>query len=97
MTNLLDGGLTGWAAQVAIGLGVGLPLGFAHFAGLRWNSGFYLDRRPILGLAIQVLRFGVLAGALFALTRLGAGALMAGALGVFVARRFVVRRAGGLP
>ena len=97
MTSLLDGGLAGWASQAVIGLGVGLPLGFVHFASLRWNSGFYIDRRPMLGLAVQVLRFGVLAGALFALTRLGAGALMAGALGVFVARRFVVRRAGGPP
>lgn len=97
MSGLLDGDLAGTALHIAIGLGTGLVLGLAHFFTLRWNTGLYLGRRPILGLGVQLLRFTALAAVLFALTRLGAGALMSGALGVLAARRFVPSGARGSP
>ncbi|MCS0497040.1 hypothetical protein NVS89_18295 [Ancylobacter sp. MQZ15Z-1] len=85
------------ALLVALGLAVGALLGLVYFATLRWNTGLYLGRSFALALGLQLFRFAVLGGAFYALARLGAGPLLAAAIGLLVTRRFYLRRAGGLP
>lgn len=83
--------------QVLAGLGVGAVLGLAHFASLAWNTRLYARGGAALGLAVQLARLALVVAVLYGLVRLGAGALLAGALGFLAARHVVMRRAGGLP
>ncbi len=78
----------------AIGLLLGLLGGGAQFALLRWNTDLYL-RGGAFGRAIglQVLRLGLLGVVLTALAWHGAVPLLAGALGVQLARGLVLYRA----
>lgn len=80
-------------------LAIGLVAGALHVALLRRNAAMYLRPGGIApALALQMLRLGLLAAVLVLLARQGAPALLAGALGVVVARWIVVQRlAGGAP
>nr|WP_255569322.1 ATP synthase subunit I [Neoroseomonas alba] len=82
---------------VAIGLATGAVLGLVHFATLRWTTDLYLGKGIAYGFGLQILRFAVLGLVLFALARLGAAALLSGALGLLVMRRIVLKRVGGMP
>jgi hypothetical protein len=52
----------------------------------------YLAGRAMRAVAVQILRLAVMGGVLFALVRLGALPLLAGALGIAAARVIVLRR-----
>ena len=79
------------------GLAAGRLLGFVHFAVLRRNAELYLARSLMRGIGVHLLRFAILGLALLLLARLGAGALLSGALGLLAARHLLLRRTGALP
>lgn len=85
------------ALHIALGLGAGAVLGVVHFGTLKWNTELYLGRSTALGPGLQILRFAVLVAVFFALAKLGAGALLSGALGLLVIRRLFLSRARNLP
>ncbi|MBG0812547.1 hypothetical protein IY145_24800 [Methylosinus sp. H3A] len=82
--------------QLALGAGAGLAAGFAYFIALRWNVDLFERGATPKALLLLMARFGALALALTALAKIGAIALLSGALGLLVARRAVLRRLGGL-
>ncbi len=77
------------AAGLALGLVVGFLLGVLHFRTLRLVS-VRLLRGDFSAIALQVVRFAVLAATLFALAKLGAAPLLSAMVGVLVARGRVV-------
>ncbi|QIB36387.1 hypothetical protein G3A50_20020 [Ancylobacter pratisalsi] len=82
--------------HIAVGLAVGAVVGFIHFATLKRNTDLYLGGGFALAFGLQLLRFAILGAVFYALARLGAGALLAGAIGLLVTRRVFLRRVGGL-
>jgi F1F0 ATPase subunit 2 len=80
------------AAKLPIALLIGVLLGLAHFRTLRTVSEGYSGGRAGRAALLQLLRMAVVVVVLYALARLGAGALLAGALGLLAARSVVVRR-----
>mgnify|MGYP001195892948 CR=1 FL=1 len=87
----------GPALEILIGLAVGGVLGVVHFGSLLWVARRFADGGAALALTVQLARFAVLGGVLFGLSKMGAPALLAGAVGLLVARYVVVRRLGGMP
>ena len=87
MTLLLD------TASFALGIAAGL----LHFLLLRWNTRLFITAGALHALGVQALRLMVLAGVLLLAARLGAMPLLLTALGVMIARQFVVRRATAVP
>lgn len=80
-------------AELAAALVAGVALGLVHFGTLHRVSEDYLGGRAGRALALQLLRMAAMIGALYGLARLGALELLAGALGVLIARILVMRRA----
>jgi len=80
--------------QAVLALLAGLVLGYVHFGALRRLSADYLSGRARRALGLQLARLGVMAAALFGLAKWGALPLLAGALGILLARAVVLRRAG---
>ena len=70
----------------------GGALGAAHFLSLWWSVGLLGAGRPGLGVAVQALRFVLLAIALVAVARQGASLLLAAAAGVIAVRLVLTRR-----
>lgn len=93
----MSGASLGPVVQILLGLAVGGALGFAHFASLHWVARRYAEGGAFGAIAVQLLRFVVLIAALYGLVKVGAAALLAGAVGLLIARILVVRRLGGLP
>jgi F1F0 ATPase subunit 2 len=85
------------ALHAFLGLFAGALLGLFHFAALWANVRLYIEGGAVGGVAIQILRFGLLIAVLAALAKLGAAALLGSAFGLFVARGFVLRRFGRTP
>ena len=85
------------AGMVALGLAAGLAAGAVHFATLGRVVRLLTDGPALHALALQVGRFALTGGVLVGLALLGAGALVAGLVGVMVARQVVLRRLGGAP
>jgi len=83
-----------FVAELALGLTVGLLLGFIHFGSLWWTVQLFAGGNAARALAAQLLRFALLGAALFALAKLGAVALLASALGLLLARALLLRRFG---
>jgi F1F0 ATPase subunit 2 len=89
------GDLPPWAMLLSLAthLAVGLMVGMLYFRALWWNT-----RRIALGgrvttvIALSIGRFVLLGGLLFLASREGALPLLILALGVLVARFFVMRR-----
>ncbi len=79
-----------------LGLVAGALLGLAHFGSLWWNTHLYVTGGPIQALGIQILRLGLLFAVLVVLAKLGAPTLIAGGLGLLLARGFVLRHPGRL-
>ncbi|NDW00133.1 ATP synthase subunit I [Salipiger sp. PrR002] len=80
-------------ALAALALCLGFALGWAHFASLRRVTDLYLESGPAWrALALQLGRLAVLAGVLVGLALLGALPLLAGTLGLLLARQMVLRR-----
>jgi F1F0 ATPase subunit 2 len=80
-----------------LGLAAGMALGLAHFASLAWNTRLYVKGGAARALTVQLLRLALLALAFAWLARSGALPLLAGALGLLLARRLVLRRLGAVP
>lgn len=78
------------AALVAGGL-----LGCLHFASLGVVTRDYAQGRAGRAVLLQAARMAVMVGGLFALARLGAGPLLAAALGLLAARTLVLHMAEG--
>jgi F1F0 ATPase subunit 2 len=70
----------------------GAGLGAAHFGSLWWSVVLIRDGRMGLGVAVQSLRFVVLAAALVVIARLGPWPFVAAAAGVLAARALLLRR-----
>ncbi|SEJ61182.1 F1/F0 ATPase, subunit 2 [Pseudomonas linyingensis] len=79
-------------AQLGAGLLVGLLVGTLHFASLALNLRLFSAGRVLPALALQLLRVGLSVALLAALIRLGLGVLLAGALGLLLARQLTLRR-----
>lgn len=79
-------------AQLGAGLLVGLLVGTLHFASLGLNLRLFSAGRVLPALALQLLRVGLSVALLAALIRLGLAALLAGALGLLLARQLTLRR-----
>ncbi len=85
---------TSVALQFCAGGMVGAVVGYGYFTALWWNV--LLIDRGATGRALLLLaaRIAALALTLYVLARLGALSLLAGAGGLLVARRVLVRRIG---
>jgi hypothetical protein len=71
---------------------VGLIAGGLYFALLQWNTALYIQAgRMWTAALLQIVRLGGLAGLLVIAARHGALPLLMAALGVLIARPFVVR------
>ncbi|MFP3504816.1 ATP synthase subunit I [Burkholderia sp. SIMBA_062] len=80
------------AAQIAIGLPVGVLAGLIHFAGLHWNVRLLSAGMPGRAIGLQLARLGALAVVLVLLARLGPWSLLSGAGGLLLARHAMLRR-----
>ena len=86
--------MNGWEELVrgaAIGAGAGFVAGCVHFLGLRPTAALFAAGRPRQALALQLARFALVALVFFALTRIGALALVAGLGGLLAGRALVLR------
>jgi len=80
-------------AHTALGLGLGFGFGLVHFATLARVTALFMGRGTFWrAVAWQLARLALLAGLMVALALLGAAPLIAGALGVILAREIVLRR-----
>jgi F1F0 ATPase subunit 2 len=79
-------------AALVAALAAGAALGAAHLGSLWWSVVLMRDGRTGLGVAVQSLRFVVLAAALVLIARLGAMAFVAAVAGVLAARALLMRR-----
>ena len=85
------------SAALLFAFALGAGLGVAHFLSLWWSVALMRDNRAGLGVALQLLRFVVLAVALVVVAKQGASLFLAAAAGVVVARLVLTqhaRRAG---
>lgn len=83
---IVHGSLT-FAATAGYWFVTGALLGLAHFRTLRWNVRCMIGGRPLLALALQVLRFAATGAALTLIARgFGTLPLLAGTLGLLAAR-----------
>ncbi len=82
--------------QALSGLAVGGLLGLFHFGALWWNVGYLANGSVLRALVVQLLRFAVLAGALYGVAQLGALVLLSAAIGILVARSLILRRVKGM-
>lgn len=80
-------------ADLLVHLALGFAAGQLYFRSV-WHSAQLFADRPGMAMALTVLRFGLLAGALFLAAREGAAPLLAAALGLMLARPLVLRSAG---
>jgi F1F0 ATPase subunit 2 len=79
-------------AQLAIGLVAGGLTGLLHFASLGRNLDLFLSGRAGTAIALQLGRLALSVGVLVLLLKaLGLPALLAGALGLLLARQWVIR------
>lgn len=92
----MTGGAWSWP-EAAGALALGLALGLVHFGTLARVSGDYLAGRTGRAVALHALRMLLMIAVLAGLTWAGAGPLLAGALGIFLGRAIVLRRAPRLP
>jgi len=74
--------------QPGAGLLVGLLVGWLHFSTLALNLRLFTEGRLAAAIPLQLLRVGLTVGVLASLIRLGPGALLAGALGLLLARQW---------
>ena len=89
--SALSAEMAAYAAPVGLHLLLGLVLGLGFFSGLRLSLSWALAGRPLLTATASLVRFMVLAGALYLVSREGAAPLLATAAGVVLARPLVLR------
>lgn len=80
------------AAAIAVGLAAGSAIGAAFCTTLYWNGCLFARGRWLAALAMQLLRFALVALLLVALAHAGAITLIASCAGMFIARTWWVRR-----
>ena len=80
------------AAQIVIGVGVGLAAGAIHFSTLRWNVRLLISGTPAKAIALQLLRLAGVVVLFVILAKLGVWPLLCGAAGLLLARGFILRR-----
>ena len=81
------------AAQLALGLLIGGLVGALHFASLGCNLNLFLSGRAGMAIALQLGRLTLSVGVLVLLLKiLGLPALLAGALGLLLARQWFIQR-----
>lgn len=85
------------SAAIAVGVVVGFGLGMVYFGSLWWNVQAWVGGDMVRAAVTQILRFALVAVAFFGLAKLGAAALLCGALGLLAARALVLRRFGRTP
>ncbi|HVJ32726.1 MAG TPA: ATP synthase subunit I [Terriglobia bacterium] len=81
-----------WFITVFAALIAGVALGLLHFSALWWNCRSFAEGRIGFALLVQLARFAILILAFVGLVKLGAGPLLAAALGLLLARGAVRRR-----
>ncbi|HVJ41035.1 MAG TPA: ATP synthase subunit I [Dongiaceae bacterium] len=81
-----------WFITVFAALIAGIALGLLHFSALWWNCRSFAEGRIGFALLVQLARFAILILAFVGLAKLGAGPLLAAALGLLLARGVVRRR-----
>ncbi|MGJ0394040.1 MAG: N-ATPase subunit AtpR [Methylocystis sp.] len=85
------------ALQLCAGALIGAVVGYGYFSALWWNV-LLIDRGAVArALLLFATRIALLALTLFALVKFGALALLAGAGGLLVARRLLIKRIGDGP
>lgn len=77
----------GGIATLVFVAAVGAVAGFAHLWAMKANARLFEQGRFAAGAGLQLLRFALLGAVLFGMAKLGAAALLAGALSLFVGRR----------
>lgn len=82
------------AGRIILGLAAGMLMGFFHFGSLWWNARLYAGGGWAQALGLQLLRICLLIVVLGALAWLGASFLLAGALGLLLARGLILRFLG---
>jgi F1F0 ATPase subunit 2 len=91
----MSGSVLSLVSQFGLGLLVGIVAGFAHFGSLWWNTRIFAQSGSMLAaFAIQFARFGLLVAVFVLLSRFGALPLLAGALGLLIARQVLLKRLG---
>lgn len=91
---MIDPSLSRLACQGAVGLLAGAVAGLGYFAALWWNVGLFTRGGAWRGVLAQLARFAALAFVFVALAKFSAFALLAGALGLLISRRVLLRRFG---
>ncbi len=87
--------LTAMAIEAALAFGAGIAIGILHFRLLWWNARLFVRAGSALAAtALQLARFGVLGLVLFVMAKSSAAVLLAGGLGLLIARHIVIRRIG---
>jgi hypothetical protein len=84
--------MIGQVPQLLFALAAGAALGFASLRSLDYNARLFGEGRIVAAVGVQFLRLGLLALGLFGLARLGAMALLIGALALIVMRAWLLRR-----
>ncbi|WP_201455749.1 N-ATPase subunit AtpR [Tropicimonas marinistellae] len=76
-----------------LGFGLGVAAGYVHFASLKRVTRLFLVGAHLWrAVGLQLARLAALAALMVALALLGVSALLAGMIGVIVAREIVLRR-----
>jgi len=88
--NTLIVPLPSLAIQSAVGLATGLAAGAWHFLSLKWNWPLFSAGKFAAALGLQCARIALTCALLLLLGRMGMPALLAGMVGVLLARRIVV-------
>ncbi len=83
------------ALQICVGAAVGAVAGYAYFAALWRNVTLIETGATLWAMLLFSARILLLALTLYALVRIGALALLAGAVGLLAARRLTLKRFGG--
>ncbi|MBY4868874.1 hypothetical protein DIE14_13820 [Burkholderia sp. Bp9017] len=89
----IDAWLSPNLAAAMLGVAAGLALGAWHFGSLAWNCRLFAAGRVACALGLQGARIAIAVAVLVALARIGAAAVVAGALGLLVARAVALRYA----
>ncbi|ACC70315.1 ATP synthase subunit I [Paraburkholderia phymatum] len=86
MTSTVFAHLHGALAVFVAGFAVGLLVGAAHFASLRWNAALFVAGCPVRALALQLSRFALTAAVFIVLAKVGVLALLGGTGGIMWTR-----------
>ncbi len=81
-------------ALLAFGLAVGALMGAIHFGLLGWNTRLFVNGSALGAAGLQIARLALVGVVFFGLSKVGAGALIAGLAGLLAARHGMLRHSG---